>query len=130
MRLFRALLATLGLLLLAAMPSATLAQSSPSAYTSATRYDEMGRVVGIIAPDPDGAGSLKFAAARTTYDLRGNPIKVETGELAAWQSHTVLPKNWTGFTVLTTAETTYDTLNRKTTERVKGSDGVTISLIQ
>ena len=58
------------------------AQSAPSAHTSATRYDAMGRVTGTIAPDPDGAGPLKYAATRTTYDAAGCLIKVEMWELA------------------------------------------------
>ncbi|MEP0390745.1 MAG: RHS repeat-associated core domain-containing protein [Erythrobacter sp.] len=107
-------------------PSVVQAQSSASPYTSDTRYDVMGRAVGTIAPDPDGSGSLGHLATRTTYDARGNVIKVETGELTSWQSEAVLPKDWTGFTVHTIAETTYDALNRKLTDRVKGSDGVTV----
>ena len=109
---------------------AVLAQASTSPHTYATRYDAMGRVTGTIAPDPDGTGPLRHASMRTTYDGRGNPIRIETGELASWQSDAVAPANWPGFTVLTTAETTYDALNRKTVARVKGSDGVTISLTQ
>ncbi|MFA5970658.1 MAG: hypothetical protein WC816_15620, partial [Sphingomonas sp.] len=114
----------------AVLPSAAAAQASPSAYTSATRYDAMGRVTGTIAPDPDGAGVLKYAATRTTYDVRGNAIKVETGELAAWQSEAVAPASWTGFSILTTAETTYDALNRKLTDILRGTDLVTVSLTQ
>lgn len=110
--------------------SAVLAQASASPHTYATRYDALGRVTGSIAPDPDGAGALKHAATRTIYDARGNPIRGETGELASWQSEAVAPASWPGFTVLTTAETTFDALNRKMVERVKGSGGVTISLMQ
>ncbi len=112
-------------------PTLATAQSAPSDFTSATRYDVMGRVVGTIAPDPDGSGgSLKYLATRTSYDARGNVEMVETGELANWQSEYVVPSAWPGFTVHTIAETTYDALNRKVTERVKGSDNVTISLTQ
>lgn len=108
-----------------------LAQATASPHTWATRYDAFGRTAGTIAPDPDGAGPLGHAATRTTFDGRGNPIKVETGELASWKSETQDPyTQWTDFTVFTTAETTYDALSRKTTERVKGSDGVTVSLTQ
>ncbi len=118
--------------------SALLAQASASPHTYATRYDGMGRVTGTIAPDPDGAGPLKHAATRTTYDLRGNPIRIETGELKSWQSEQNAPADWPtfassptiGFQVLTTSETTYDLQNRKVTERVIGSDGVTVSLVQ
>jgi RHS repeat-associated protein len=106
------------------------AQSLPSAYTSASRYDIAGRVVGTIAPDPDGGGALKYAAARTTYDIAGRPTKVETGELANWQSETVAPASWTGFTILSSVETAYDGQDRKLREVVRGSDNVRVSLVQ
>lgn len=113
-----------------ALPVAASAQSAAAPFTSAVRYDEIGRVVGTIAPDPDGTGPLNHAATRTTYDARGNPTRVETGELASWQSHTVLPENWTGFTILSAAETTYDSMNRKTVERVRDANNQIISLTQ
>jgi RHS repeat-associated protein len=106
------------------------AQVSPSPYTSATRYDGANRVTGTIAPDPDGAGALKFAATRTTYDAAGRPIKQETGELAAWQSHMIAPSAWTGFTVLSSAETTYDVMSRKVKELSKGSGGAITGVMQ
>ncbi len=106
------------------------AQSAPSPYTSATRYDAMGRVTGTIAPDPDGAGPLKFAATRTTYDAAGRPVKQETGELAAWQATTVAPSAWTGFTVLSSAETSYDVMSRKVKELSKGSGGGITGVMQ
>ena len=105
------------------------AQASPSAFTSATRYDVLGRVTGTIAPDPDGAGPLKYAAVRTTYDVKGNPIKVETGELAGWQSEAIAPANWTGFTVLQTVHSQYDVMNRRVKERLVAG-GATHSVTQ
>ncbi len=90
------------------------AQSSASAYTSATRYDIKGQVTGTIAPDPDGAGALKYLATRTTYDVRGNVIKVETGELSSWKSEDIAPANWgSSFRVDRTVHSTYDNMNRK-----------------
>ncbi len=106
-----------------AVPAMAHAQSSAAAYTSATRYDGANRVVGTIAPDPDGSGALRYAATRTTYDDAGRPTKVETGELSAWKSETVAPANWgTDFTVLSSVETTYNALGLKTREVVKGDD--------
>jgi RHS repeat-associated protein len=106
------------------------AQASPSAYTSALRYDAMGRVTGTISPDPDGGGPLAYAAMRTTYDAAGRPIKQETGELASWQSESVAPVSWGGFTVLSSVETTFDAMDRKTKEIAKGSDGIAVSATQ
>lgn len=91
----------------------------------------MGRVTGTIAPDPDGAGSLKYAAVRNTYDAAGRLIKVETGELSTWQSESVAPASWgAAFTVLSTVDTTYDGQDRKIKEMAKGSDGVIVSVTQ
>jgi RHS repeat-associated protein len=94
------------------------------------RYDAVGRTTGTIAPDPDGAGPLHFAAVRNTYDIAGRLIKVEQGELAAWQSDAVSPASWSGFTVLGSVETVYDQMGRKIRESAKGSDGVAVSLTQ
>jgi RHS repeat-associated protein len=106
------------------------AQTSPSAYTSAIRYDATGRIAGTIAPDPDGAGALKYLATRNTYDAAGRLVKVETGELAAWQSETVAPSAWgTAFTVQTILETTYDAASRKIKDVSKGVNGATITTV-
>lgn len=107
------------------------AQSAPSNYTSATRYDALGRVTGTIAPDPDGNAPYTFLAVRNTYDASGNLIKAEKGVLNAWQSESVAPANWgAAFTVETTVEATFDAMGHKLTERVKGSNLVTESLTQ
>jgi len=68
-----------------------VAQSVPSDFTSATRYDAERRIVGTIAPDPDGPGPLHYAATRTSYDASGRPIAVENGELLSWQAEGVAP---------------------------------------
>jgi hypothetical protein len=78
----------LGLAALAAAVPA-LAQTSPSPFTYGTRYDAMRRVTGTIAPDPDDAGPLVFAAVRNTYDAAGRLVKVEKGELSSWQSEAI-----------------------------------------
>ena len=107
------------------------AQTSPSAYTSGQRYDLMGRVVGTIAPDPDGAGPLKYAATRNSYDAAGRLIKVESGELAVWKSESVAPAAWgTDFTVYRSSETAYDALDRKLREWTYGTTGGTQTLVQ
>ncbi|MGH6615200.1 MAG: RHS repeat-associated core domain-containing protein, partial [Sphingomonas sp.] len=110
-----------------AMPA--VAQSAPSAFTSVTRYDVERRVTGTIAPDPDGAGPIGFAAVRNSYDAAGRLIKVEKGELAAWQSETVAPSAWSGFSMFQTVDTTYDVMDRKLTEKVSAG-GTAYSLTQ
>jgi RHS repeat-associated protein len=117
----RALLAGLaGLLGIGAAQTAS-AQSSASAFTTGTRYDLMHRVTGTIAPDPDGTGSIHYAAVRNTYDIDGRLTKVEKGELASWQSDGVAPGSWTGFTIFQTIDTTYDLLDRKVKDVVSAS---------
>lgn len=111
-------------------PGPAAAQVAASAYTAGIRYDSVNRVVGTIAPDPDGAGPLKYAAVRNTYDAMGYLQRVEKGELSSWQSEAVLPSAWTGFTVVQSVEFTYDVIGRKLTERVKGSDGIVALLTQ
>lgn len=122
-------IAALVLSLLGALSGISLAQGSPSAYTTGFRYDAGSRLVGTIAPDPDGTGVLRHAAVRNTYNELGMLTKIETGELNAWQSEGILPATWTGFTVLQSKELTYDIWGRKLTERVL-SGGVSISLTQ
>ena len=100
------------------------AQASASPYTTGYRWDAASRLVGVISPDPDSVGSgLPFPAVRYTYDADGQRTKTELGMLSAWQAETVLPVNWTGFTVQQTVLVTYDSMGNKREERTLGSDG-------
>ena len=94
-------------------------QTAPSSFTTGYRYDLGGRVTGVISPDPDDSGPIRYAAVRTTYDVGGRPIRVEKGELANWQSEDVEPRLWSGFTVFTTQETGYDAMDRKVVELLR-----------
>lgn len=110
----------------------SLAQSSPSAFTKAVRYDVNGRVGGEISPDADGLGqgTIKFAATRNSYDAEGRLIKVETGELADWQPESIYPTSWLSFTIFNSVEFVYDNFGRKITELTKDASGVTQTLKQ
>ncbi len=121
-----ALVAAVGTTLFAAP---AFAQSSPSAFTSGARYDLDRRVVGTIAPDPDGSGPLGYAATRTTFDARGLVTKVEAGELSAWQSDTVAPAAWSGFTIFRTIDSSYDIEGRKVKD-VTTAGGAVQSVVQ
>ncbi|MDJ0642830.1 MAG: RHS repeat-associated core domain-containing protein [Erythrobacter sp.] len=112
------------------MPASAAAQATASDHTSGIRYDELRRPTGEISPDPDGSGSIKFAATRTTYDGSGNVIKRESGELASWQSEIIAPENWTGFTIFSTTELTRDAMGRVLVEVVRGDDQQIASLTQ
>jgi RHS repeat-associated protein len=109
-------------------------QQPAAPYTSGTRYNVAGQVTGTLAPDPDGAGPLGFAATRNTYStsgaLTGLLIKTEVGELSSWANETVAPANWSGFTVFQTRTFEYDNQGRKIAERVLGKNLATESLVQ
>ena len=104
------------------LPGAVLAQASASAYTAAVRYDDMNRVTGTIAPDADGVYPYSYLATRTTYDDVNRKVTVETGALASWQSESVAPLAWTGFTLFTKVETQNDVLDRKSVVTLWGWD--------
>jgi RHS repeat-associated protein len=103
--------------------------SAQSAFTSATRYDGGGRVVGTISADPDGSGPRGHIAARNTYDGYDNVVRVELGELSAWQSEGVLPVNWVGFTIYQTTEYAYDNAGRVIRE-TQSASGAVVSVKQ
>jgi len=111
---------TLALLLAGA---AQAQEAQPTVYSSAIRYDGAGRVVGTIAPDPDGAGPLRHAATRISYNAVGQKVKVESGELSAWQPTSVAPNAWPGFTIFETQDFAYDVMGRPVRTRTIGSDG-------
>ena len=91
---------------------------SGSDDTTRFRYDSGRRVVGTIGPDPDGAGSLKHRAQRTTYSSStGLPTKVETGTVNSQSD-----SDWTAFSSLEGAESEYDANLRPVVSRmVSGS---------
>ena len=67
---------------------------------------------------------MAFAAVRNTYDNVGRLVKVEQGELSAWQSQSVAPASWIGFTILTTVDYQYNGMGSKVRETV--SNGGTV----
>mgnify|MGYP003575440434 CR=1 FL=1 len=112
------------LLVSIATPLPSAAQSAPADNMVATRYDVARRVTGTISPDPDGAGPIKFAATRNTYNSRGLLITVEGGELAEWQSEEVEPLAWSGFTVFQRIDTTFDVMGRKVKDVVTAGGAI------
>ena len=106
------------------------AQTAPTSYTTATRYDAMGRVTGTISPDPDGSGLLTELATRIVYNAAGRVDRVESGTLLSWQPEAVTPANWTGFTAHQTKKTTYDVWGKVLSEAVSGSTGTALTLTQ
>lgn len=119
----------LSIVMLLVAPAALSAQSLPSQFTDGTRFDVARRITGTIAADPDGSGPLHYAAIRNTFDTDGRLVRIESGELAAWQSEDIAPANWSGFTVFQQTDNTYDSAGRKLTE-VHSSNGVSYTFTQ
>jgi len=92
--------------------------------TTRYRYDANGRLVGIVGPDPDGAGALKHRAVRYTYSSAGLLTTTEVGTVNS-QSDT----DWSGMTVLQTSTTAYDSDDRVTT-RTLSAGGTPYALTQ
>lgn len=72
---------------------------------------------------------LKFVAVRNTFDVQGQLVKVEKGELTAWQSDAVAPSAWSGFAVFQVSDLTYDVLGRKVKESLSGGNPLTIQSV-
>ncbi|MCW2404420.1 RHS repeat-associated protein [Sphingobium sp. B1D7B] len=73
-----------------------------SADTTRYRYDAVRRPVGVVAPDPDGAGSRVHAAERYHYNAIGQIALKEVGTVtdqsdAAWASFNSLQQVATGY---------------------------------
>jgi len=105
------------------------AQTSASDFTTGYRWDALGRKTGEIAPDPGSTGPHTFLATRYTYDQYGQIIRTEVGYLSSWQSDSIDPNAWSGFSVSTVTDVTYDQNERKIQESVS-SNSVIQSLIQ
>jgi hypothetical protein len=95
-----------------------------TADTTRTRYDALRRVVGVIGPDPDGAGPLLHRATRNTFDASGNLTKVERGTVNGQSD-----ADWAAFASLEVIETKFDVMGRKTKEKKSGG-GTTYTVTQ
>ncbi len=91
---------------------------SGTADTVRYRYDADRQVVGAISPDPDGAGSLKHRAVRTTYSSStGLPTRVETGTVNSQSD-----ADWAAFASLEEVQQDHDANARPVVRRlVSGS---------
>ncbi|MBK8861205.1 MAG: RHS repeat-associated core domain-containing protein [Sphingomonadales bacterium] len=97
---------------------------SGTADTVRTRYDAARQVVGVVGPDPDGAGSRVPVAQRMTYNLDGQVTQSELGTVAD-QSDAA----WASFSSQQQAVTTYDANGRPVKQEAKAG-GTTYAVAQ
>ena len=95
-----------------------------TADTTRTRYDLARQVVGIIGPDPDGAGALKNRAQRLTYNLDGQVTSTEFGNVNSQSD-----PDWAAMTVAQNVSVTYDANARPVKQQLQAS-GTTYALGQ
>jgi RHS repeat-associated protein len=88
------------------------------------RYDDARRVVGVVGPDPDGAGSRKPLASRTTYNLDGQVTLAEIGNVADQTED-----GWLYFDSKQQSVTTFDAMGRPNRIEAKAA-GVTYAVRQ
>lgn len=82
--------------------------------TSVAVYDATRQTVGVIGPDPDGAGALKNRAQRITYNLDGQVTKTEVGTTGGQT-----PAAFTVFSTLQQTVAAYDANARKTSDTLQ-----------
>lgn len=95
-----------------------------AADTTRIRYNAVREVVGVVEPDPDGAGALKHRASRTTYNAKGQVTKTETGTVDSQSDG-----DWAAFAPIQAIETGYDA-NARPVEQKLTSGGTTYQLAQ
>lgn len=88
--------------------------------TTTYRYDDEGKVIGVISPDPDGAGSLPRLATRTTYNRNGQVTLTESGQIPGTST-----ADWSNFTARTKSANTYDNFDRLASSSQISVDGTT-----
>ena len=89
-----------------------------TADTTRTRFDVARQVVGVVGPDPDGAGALKNRAQRLTYNLDGQVTNTEVGNVNSQSD-----PDWAAMTVAQNVAITYDVNGRPVKQELKS--GVT-----
>jgi RHS repeat-associated protein len=82
------------------------------------RYNGARQLVGTIGPDPDGAGSLKHRAVRTTYRSDGLATSQEVGTVNSQSD-----SDWANMIVLQAVQAEYDANDRPVVQKlVSGSN--------
>tara|TARA_R110000868_G_scaffold162329_12_gene393485 strand:+ start:3317 stop:7534 length:4218 start_codon:yes stop_codon:yes gene_type:complete len=96
-----------------------------TADTTRYRYDDGRQMIGQVGPDPDGGSSLAHPAQRTTYNLNGQPTRVEFGTVTS-QSDAA----WAAFALIDKQEMVYDAAGRTTQARLIAGASSVQAMIQ
>lgn len=112
------------------LTQSAFATQSAQPHTTAYRFNHAKQLTGVITPDPDGSGPLKYGATRNTYDSNGLLTKVESGELANWQNETVPPSSWNNFSITSQVIYYYDSQGRKVGVSKRNASGTTLAFSQ
>lgn len=86
--------------------------------TTTYRYDAARQRIGVVAPDPDGAGSRLPLARRTAYNADGQVTLVETGNVA-----NATDASWVAFAPTRWVQSVYDSNSRLTQTLVQAPNG-------
>jgi len=82
--------------------------------TTRARYDAARQVVGVVGPDPDGAGARKHLAKRLTYNLDGQVTNQELGNVNSQSD-----ADWNAMTVSQNVVTSYNSNARPVKSELK-----------
>lgn len=85
-----------------------------TADTTRYRYDGRRRVIGVVGPDPDGAGTRKHLAQRATYNSDWQVTLTEVGNVNSQSD-----ADWAAMTVAEASATTYDANARPIKSEIK-----------
>jgi len=96
-----------------------------SADTARMRYDAARRVVGAVSADPDGAGSLKNRAVRTTYNTQGQVTLVERGTVNSQSD-----ADWVAMSVSDQVASNYDATTGQKSLDVASAGGTAYAATQ
>ena len=101
-----------------------LTTTDPLGNVTAYRYDADREMVGVVGPDPDGAGGNPNPAVRMTYNADGQVTLAEQGTVASQSD-----SDWANFSSLHQVATMYDANGRKTQDTAQVG-GATSLLVQ
>lgn len=95
-----------------------------SSDTTRFRYNSGRQQIGVIGPDPDGAGARKHAAQRLTLDTKGRVSKQESGTVNSQSD-----SDWAGFSTISSVTHDYD-VNGKPVKQVASGTSGAVSVTQ